>query len=90
MQIAGATLSKTAAEKIAREALRIADEKGYCSEVEDFLEDMGFPIPSITRKVTLEVEVIGRGDVTSTWDWSVVGPTEDTNTLRIVKVEEVS
>lgn len=58
MQIAGVTLSKTAAEKLAAAALSAAQANGYCEETVTVLKDLGFPIPdSKPVTVTLEVEV---------------------------------
>lgn len=58
MNIAGVTLSKTAAEKLAAAAMQSAQDNGYCEETVTVLRDLGFPIPEAKPvKILLEVEV---------------------------------
>jgi hypothetical protein len=52
-----ANITKKAAEQISRRALELANDRGYCYEVENMLTDLGFPIPDSKATVTLTVEV---------------------------------
>lgn len=59
-------ITKKAAEQISRAALDYANENGYCETVEEFLEHLGFPIPSNEVDVVIRAKVrVPRGDSSS-------------------------
>lgn len=55
----GANISKAAHDAIVKAALDHADEQGYCAEVEEFLEALGFAVPDNSTTVTIEVTLSG-------------------------------
>jgi hypothetical protein len=88
--IAGQNVSKAAANAIVSKAMELADEKDYCEEVESFLEELGFVIPDVTKTVTLQVEVSGRGrvpDLEDTYNWNVYHDSGETDNLKVVSVQ---
>jgi hypothetical protein len=58
MIVAGnANITKKAAEQIAQAAVDYANKEGYCDVVEEFLEHLGFPVPSNEVTVTITATV---------------------------------
>lgn len=94
MNIAGVTISRAAAEKIAAEALVIGEQHSYCEEVEEILRELGFPIPSFNQVVTLEVTISGDGrarEVHESYGWSAYhdGDNVETDNIRVVGVKSL-
>jgi hypothetical protein len=53
----GANITKKAAETISQAALDYANKAGYCEVVEEFLTELGFPIPTNEVTVTITAKV---------------------------------
>lgn len=89
VMVSGVNLTKANADKLAKAALTVADEEGYCGEVENILERLGFELPNFTRIVTLEVQVSGRGDVSDGWRWTAYCDSVETDDVKVVSVRDV-
>lgn len=87
----GTTVTKKVHDSIVKAALSHADDQGYCAEVEEFLETLGFTIPNETATVTIEVTVSGFGrntdDLHHDFNWQVYGPDGDTDSIKVVSVK---
>ena len=87
----GTTLTKKAHDSIVKAALSHADEQGYCEEVEDFLENLGFTIPNETVTVTIEVKVSGfgrnRDALSEDYRWNVYPDEGDADSVKVVSVK---
>jgi len=89
--------------RIAKEAVEASDDLGYCSEVTNVLEHMGFAVEEKKFTVTLEVEVyaspFAKLDDADQWTWSTQAEQSSgsygvieaygTSQINVIKVEEV-
>lgn len=87
--IAGSNITKAAHDNIVKAVLDRADEQGYCEEVEDFLENLGFTLPeakpvTVTLTVSMTPESVRGVDLTEQWNWNIG---HDYGTVDLVNVE---
>lgn len=81
MYINDSYIDDDAALALSKAAIIAGRERGYCSEVERIIEDLGLPLPKVTKKVTIEVEVEVQDDETNLTDEYYWNITHDLTTV---------